>query len=100
MPSTTPVMIDHTDFMVLYRELGIEPDCPLDGLRMAYRRRVADLHPDRGGGLGEDQLKALNQRYAAAIDFHRHHGRLPGSAARAPASNPPAFAQMHVLAVD
>ena len=92
MPFMAPVMTHHTDFMVLYRELGIGPDCSLEGLRMAYRRRVADLHPDRGGGLGEDRLKALNQRYAAAIEFHRHHGRLPGAAARVPASAAPTFA--------
>ncbi|MFZ7096201.1 J domain-containing protein [Luteimonas dalianensis] len=81
-------MIEQTDFMVLYRELGIGPDSSVDGLRMAYRRRVADLHPDRGGDEGGDALKALNQRYAAAIDFHRHHGRLPGAAPRAPAARP------------
>ena len=85
-------MIEQTDFMVLYRELGIGPDSAVDGLRMAYRRRVADLHPDRGGNAGEDELKALNKRYAAAIDFHRHHGRLPGAAAPAPALRRHAFA--------
>src|SRR3546814_1681304 len=42
-------------------------------------RRVADLHPDRGGDSDEDELKSLNQRYAAALDFHRHYGRLPGA---------------------
>lgn len=72
-------MTDQTDFIVLYRELGIEPDCSMDGLRLAYRRRVADLHPDRGGESGEDALKSLNQRYAAALEFHRHYGRLPGA---------------------
>lgn len=77
-------MTDQTDFMVLYRELGIEPDCSMDGLRLAYRRRVADLHPDRGDDAGEDELKMLNQLYAAVIDFHRHYGRLPGSATPAP----------------
>src|SRR3546814_7448909 len=55
------------------------PDCSVDGLRLAYRRRVADLHPDRGGDSDEDELKSLNQRYAAALDFHRHYGRLPGA---------------------
>src|SRR3546814_1619149 len=69
-------MIDQTDFIVLYRELGVGPDCSVDGLRLAYRRRVADLHPDRGGDSDEDELKSLNQRYAAALDFHRHYGRL------------------------
>lgn len=72
-------MTDQTDFIVLYHELGIEPDCSMDGLRMAYRRRVADLHPDRGGAADEDELKSLNRRYAAALEFHRHYGRLPGA---------------------
>lgn len=72
-------MTDQTDFIALYRELGIGPDCSLDGLRLAYRRKVADLHPDRSGGSGEDELKALNHGYAAALDFHRHYGRLPGA---------------------
>lgn len=72
-------MSDQTDFNALYRELGIEPDCALDDLRLAYRRRVADLHPDRVGASGEDDLKSLNLRYAAALEFHRHYGRLPGA---------------------
>src|SRR3546814_8325735 len=72
-------MIDQTDVIVLYRELGVGPDCSVDGLRLAYRRWVADLHPDRGGDSDEDELKSLNQRYAAALDFHRHYGRLPGA---------------------
>lgn len=77
-------MSGQIDFIALYSELGIEPDCSLDGLRMAYRRRVADLHPDRAGDSGEDDLKALNLRYAAALEFHRHYGRLPGAPAAAP----------------
>lgn len=72
-------MSDQTDFNALYRELGIEPDCALDDFRLAYRRRVADLHPDRVGASGEDGLKSLNLRYAAALEFHRHYGRLPGA---------------------
>src|SRR3546814_8512251 len=66
-------MIDQTDFIVLYRELGVGPDCSVDGLRLAYRRRVADLHPDRGGDSDEDELKSLNQRYAAALDRSKEH---------------------------
>lgn len=79
-------MTEPTDFMVLYFELGVGPGCSMEGLRLAYRRRVADLHPDRGGDAGGDALKALNKRYAAAIDFHRHHGRLPGAPVPAAAS--------------
>lgn len=92
-------MSNQTDFIVLYRELGLEPDCTVDEFRLAYRRRVSDLHPDRAGASGEDALKALNLRYAAALDFHRHHQRLPGAppapalrsrpAVAAPGSLPP-----------
>lgn len=67
------------DFIALYHELGVDPDGSVDSLRKAYRRRVADLHPDRVGVAGEDGLKSLNLRYAAALDFHRHYGRLPGA---------------------
>jgi len=70
---------EQTDFMSLYRELGVEPDCSVDEFRLAYRRRVAGLHPDRAGASGEDDLKTLNLHYAAALDFHRHYGRLPGA---------------------
>lgn len=83
---------DQPDFIALYRELGIDPGCSVDELRLAYRRRVADLHPDRIGASGEDDLKSLNLRYAAALEFHRHYGRLPGAApvpvARVPRESP------------
>lgn len=82
-------MSHQTDFIDLYRELGIQLDCSMDEFQLAYRRRVADLHPDRAGASGEEALKSLNLRYAAAFDFHRHYGRLPGAApAPAPGVQP------------
>jgi hypothetical protein len=75
-------MADDTDFIALYRDLDLAADCSLDALKRAYRRRVAELHPDRRGG-DEDasaELKTLNLRYAAALEFVRRHGRLPGAA--------------------
>ena len=92
-------MSESTDFVALYHELGIEPDCTMDDLRMAYRRRVADLHPDRSGGAGEDALKILNLRYASALEFHRHHGRLPGAAPVATRPVPVAFAPRPEMAL-
>lgn len=69
-----------TDFGRLYRVLGIDPGCTLDAFKQAYRRQVAALHPDRTHAAAQttDRLKELNLAYAAALDFHRLHGRLPG----------------------
>ena len=69
------------DFARLYAELGVVPDCGLAAFKHAYRRRVASLHPDRPPSIGRDPdaLAALNLGYAAALEFHRGHGRLPGA---------------------
>ncbi|MEO7432876.1 MAG: J domain-containing protein [Dokdonella sp.] len=87
-----------TDFLLLYQQLGLRPDSTLDELKLAYRRRVANLHPDRRQGAGEEadrageHLRQLTALYGAATLFHRRHGRLPGAgiAARpSPAPVPP-----------
>jgi hypothetical protein len=75
-----------TDFLRLYQELGLAPGASLDDLRRAYRRRVSELHPDRVGmtytatapGAAE-RLQQLTALYSAATQFHRLHGRLPGT---------------------
>lgn len=76
----------NADFSQLYVELGLQPDCSLDEFKLAYRRRIGELHPDRHG---EEQpseahlpLKDLIALYAKATRFHHTHGRLPGSASR------------------
>ena len=71
------------NFLKLYSQLDLHPDCSLDDFKHAYRRRIAELHPDRpeavlGGDRDEVQLSDLNSTYAAAIRFHKQHGRLPG----------------------
>jgi len=87
--------MDPTDFLLLYQELGLRPGCSIDDFKLAYRRRIADLHPDRQRGLrGEeaeiarDRLQRLTQQYGAAIAFHRQHGRLPGASAPARGAEP------------
>jgi len=73
-----------TDFLLLYKELRLRPGCGLGEFRQAYRRRVAELHPDRvQHHLYEDaaaRLSNLNAMYASAMEFHKQHGRLPGEA--------------------
>lgn len=71
------------DFSELYSELGLPAGCTLEELKLAYRRRIAKLHPDHGhappdAGMPLPDLAGL---YASATRFHRHHGRLPGATA-------------------
>lgn len=84
------------DFVTLYDFLGVRPDCDIVAFKNAYRRRVAELHPDRHPdrwqaprtGFG---LQDLTAAYNAALAFQRQHGRLPG-AAQARVVRPPAAA--------
>lgn len=72
------------DFPLLYRKLGVQPDCRLDEFKRAYRRRVAELHPDRQGTEdtgAQQELGQLIRLYKQALQFHQAHGRLPGGAA-------------------
>lgn len=73
-------MAEDNDFVALYDELGIGSECSVVEFRSAYRRRVAMLHPDHPGHSADiSRLQRLNRLYAAAIEFHRLRGRLPGS---------------------
>jgi hypothetical protein len=82
-------MASDTDFLALFQELGLSSSCRLDEFKLAFRRRVSQLHPDRhGSGFpdNESRLQRLTAMYEAAMVFHRQHGRLPGySGAYAPA---------------
>lgn len=72
----------HQGFERLYAELGVSPDDDLARVRLAYRRRLSALHPDKNtgttvaGGLSFQELKTL---YAQALEVHRVHGHLPGA---------------------
>lgn len=75
------------DFSLLYSELHLPPDCSLEEFKRAYRRRIAELHPDRKQGgppLSEAQaaLPALIATYVAVNRFHRRYGRMPGASPR------------------
>lgn len=71
------------DLDSIYAELDIDPRCSLADFKRAYRRRIAELHPDREGTRSrnpEDEavLRNLIRVYAAVTRFHRRYGRMPG----------------------
>ena len=75
----------HTDFLTLFQELGLPANCTLDELKLAFRRRVSQLHPDRAAGQvgdAESRLQRLTAMYNAALDFHRRYGRMPGNSSK------------------
>ena len=87
-------MARETDFLDLYKILGLNPGCGLTEFKQAYRRRVAVLHPDRRTGdqvsiIAAERLQQLTALYGAAMEFERRHGRLPGAP---PVRPPPAEA--------
>jgi len=76
---------DETDFLDLYTRLRLKPGCSLAEFKQAYRRHVAQWHPDRRAdghvdALAARRLQRLTRQYGAAMEFHRRHGRLPGGA--------------------
>jgi hypothetical protein len=85
-------MAGPVDFLRLYQELGLPTTASFEDMKRAYRRRVAELHPDRlvhADRVGErhavERMQRLTVLYDAASAFHQQHGRLPGAPApRAP----------------
>jgi len=74
-------MAGNTDFLVFYQELGLRADCSLQDFKLAYRKRVSEIHPDRDpeNATTVHGLQRLNGLYANAMEFYRRHGRLPGA---------------------
>jgi hypothetical protein len=82
------------DFSLLYSELHLPPDCSLEEFKCAYRRRIAELHPDRQGSVApspeaQATLPALIATYVAVNRFHSRYGRMPGASPRPVAGQGP-----------
>ena len=71
------------DFEHLYRSLQLQPGCDVAVFQHAYRRRLSELHPDKGhvrpGPAEPIDLHQLQLLYRRAMAFHAEHGRLPGA---------------------
>jgi len=92
-------LASETDFLEMYRTLGLRPGCGMPDLKLAYRRYLSRQHPDRRGDAAVDpaadeRLQRLIAQYDAAVTFEREHGRLPGSANRARFAVPEASVQV------
>ncbi|OOG53849.1 hypothetical protein B0E47_11630 [Rhodanobacter sp. B05] len=92
-----PDVARETDFLDLYKILGLQPGCGLDEFKYAYRRRVSVLHPDRRDddshhAVAAERLQRLTAMYGMAMEFHREHGRLPGAPLARPNTQMPATA--------
>ena len=69
------------DLDSIYSELDLQPNCSLEEFQRAYRRRIAELHPDRPGPSSHESQAALRDLiwvYAMVTRFHRRYGRMPG----------------------
>ena len=69
------------DLDSIYSELDLQPNCSLEDFQRAYRRRIAELHPDRPGPTSHENQAALRDLiwvYAMVTRFHRRYGRMPG----------------------
>jgi hypothetical protein len=78
-------MAGDTGFPVLHEELGLSPGISdLDAFKQTYRRRVAQLHPDRKvfGHADTDRLQPLPRLYGAALAFECRYSRPPRQPAR------------------
>ncbi|MFC5279676.1 J domain-containing protein [Halorubrum rubrum] len=67
-----------------YAELGLPTDADADAVKRAYRERVKETHPDRGGD--EEAFRRVQEAYATASD----HADGRGSRSRSPRGSTPA----------
>lgn len=71
------------DLESIYSHLDLDPSCSLEEFQRAYRKRIAELHPDRQDGTARSPdnqalLRNLLWVYATVSRFHRRYGRMPG----------------------
>ncbi|MGH9213924.1 MAG: J domain-containing protein [Acidimicrobiales bacterium] len=71
--------------------LGVGPDDGWDAVRLAYRRLIRELHPDRAGPAATSRAAELNEAYAVlshALGGTTMRGRRPAPVRRPTATAP------------
>ena len=53
--------------------LGVRHDAPMDKIKLAYRERAKEFHPDRGGDAGA--MARLNEAFSLATEHAEANGR-------------------------
>src|SRR6516165_2176313 len=69
MPAPTDEILDRPPFMAV---LGLLPPYGLEDVRLAYRQKVLDVHPDRGGKAAD--FERVQQAYDQAVEYANLHG--------------------------
>jgi len=72
--STEPAPVTEPEELTSYEILGVSASASLAEIKLAYRRRIKECHPDRFGELdptsrqqAEEWTKALNAAYDALV---------------------------------
>jgi len=84
-------------FAQAYDILGLRPGDGWKELKIAYRRRMREWHPDRFPGddvrkkRADEKTKTINKAYKELTDYYRRHGILPLQAPRASARVRPRY---------
>jgi hypothetical protein len=88
-----------TNFHELYQLLGIRPGDPWDKVRIAYKSKMKQWHPDRfteeesERRQAEEMTKRVNQAYQEILQHYEMYGRLPLEVIQP--STRPAVSQRH-----
>lgn len=72
--------------------LGVSPDDGWDTVRLAYRRLIRELHPDRAGPEATSRAAELNEAYSVlshALGSTTMRGRRPAPVRRSSPATPP-----------
>jgi DnaJ-domain-containing protein 1 len=82
-PPPQPVPVNEPEKLSPYEILGLPPSASVLEIKMAYRKRVKECHPDLFAGM-DQQAKALAERWTRALNaaYETLNPRHPGTGPR------------------